>query len=103
LGISQDKPFSIVTCRHWLTHLGWRLTLYKKGVYKDGHEREDVVAERNNVFLPYVQDKERRMTKYRGPDLTPEPPTLLPGEKRIIALFHDECSTHANEAQKSVW
>ncbi len=42
LGINPKKPISVRTATHWLIKLGWRYTHVKKGVYMDGHEREDV-------------------------------------------------------------
>jgi hypothetical protein len=73
-------PPTVGTCRKWLIKLGWRVTSVKKGVYKDGHEHSDVVEERNNSFLPFVLEQERKMIKYQGPDLTPVFPDLQPGE-----------------------
>lgn len=40
------------TARRWLAKMGFSYTGIKKGVYIDGHEREDVVDYRNKVFLP---------------------------------------------------
>ena len=41
------------TARRWLKNLGLIHGRYKKGVYFDGHEREDVVQYRNKVFILY--------------------------------------------------
>ncbi|KAJ7602965.1 hypothetical protein FB45DRAFT_697776, partial [Roridomyces roridus] len=52
LGIQTNKPLCERTARRvlftapyrrWLIKLGWRLTVLRKGVYMDGHERPDVV------------------------------------------------------------
>jgi hypothetical protein len=69
----------------------------------DGHERPDVVKYRNESYLPKLQVFESRMVQYHGPNLERRPPTLKPGEKQIIALFHDECSFHAFDYKKSAW
>ena len=42
-GIILSKPLSLRTTRRWLIRLGWRVTILRKGVYMDGHERADVV------------------------------------------------------------
>jgi hypothetical protein len=42
LGYVLDVRLSECTARHWLYKLGWRQTRLKKGVYMDGHERDDV-------------------------------------------------------------
>jgi hypothetical protein len=103
LNISLKRPLCERTARRWLIKLGWRRTLLKKGVYMDGHEREDVVKYRNNVFLPAMAKYEARMTRYEGPDLTPVEPNLAPGEKKIIALFQDESCFHAHDNKSSAW
>lgn len=69
----------------------------------DGHEQPDVIAYWNNEFLPKMLAFESRMTQYIGPSLTPVPPKLLHGQKRIIALFHNESSFHANEYKTTAW
>jgi hypothetical protein len=44
-----------------------------------------------------------RMTQYEGPELKKIEPVLKPGEKRIIAQFHDDCCFHANDQSNSAW
>ncbi|KAF9506408.1 hypothetical protein BS47DRAFT_1374130 [Hydnum rufescens UP504] len=46
---------------------------------------------------------ERHMSQYDGPDLKRQDPFLLPGEKWIIAQFHDESCFHTNEFKQSAW
>ena len=43
LGVSLTKPLCERTAHHWLIQLGWSHTVLHKGVYMDGHEREDVI------------------------------------------------------------
>jgi hypothetical protein len=43
LNINLTNPISEHTARRWLIKLGWRRTVVRKGVYMDGHERDDVV------------------------------------------------------------
>ena len=35
----------------------------------DGHEQDDVVKYRKDIFLPVMQDYERQMIHFEGPDL----------------------------------
>jgi len=44
--------------RRWLVKLGYELKEVRKGMYVDGHEREDVVEYRNK-FLAAVAKNER--------------------------------------------
>lgn len=103
LSIILKKPLCNRTARRWLVKLGYRRTVLRKGIYMDGHERPDVVAYRNDSYLPKLQSYEARMVQYHGPNLEQRPPVLKPGEKQIIANFHDECSFHANEFKTSAW
>jgi hypothetical protein len=70
LGIIPKQPISERTARRWLIKLGWRRTIIRKGVYMDGHEREDVVKYRNEIYLPAMLKFERRMVQFEGPELT---------------------------------
>ncbi|KAJ8588274.1 hypothetical protein M405DRAFT_740588, partial [Rhizopogon salebrosus TDB-379] len=64
---------------------------------------DDVVKYRREVFLPLMAQYEVRMTQYEGPELKKVEPILKPGEKRIIAQFHDECCFHANDQSNTAW
>ena len=71
----------------------------------DGHERDDVVKYRNEEFLPQMKKYEDRMTHYilDGDVLKPIKPILQLGEKKVIPLFQDESTFHANEFKSSAW
>ncbi|KAF8179309.1 hypothetical protein K438DRAFT_1769019 [Mycena galopus ATCC 62051] len=105
LGIHPKTPLCERTARRWLVKLGFRRTVFRKGIYVGGHEREDVVKYRNEVFLPVMAEYEKRMIQYELRDgvLVGVRPTLAPGEKEIIAEFHDEASFHAFESLNSAW
>jgi hypothetical protein len=103
LEITPKTPLSIRTARRWLIKLGWTHTIVKKGVYMDGHEREDVVHYRQEEFLPATLKFEKLMVHYVAPDLTRVEPKLKPGEQEIIPLFHDECCFHANDDPNCTW
>jgi len=103
LSIELKRPLCERTARRWLLKLGWRLTMLKKGVYMDGHEREDVVKYRNEVFLPAMARFEERMTHFEGPTMTQTPPTLKDGEKEVIPQFHDESCLTVNDFKAKAW
>ena len=103
LGIVPKRPISLRTARRWLVKLGWRQMVIRKGVYMDGHERDDVVKYRNEVYLPAMQAFEQRMVQFEGPELVRVEPTLKPGERRIKPYYHDECCFHANDNTNSAW
>ncbi|KAF8590727.1 hypothetical protein K439DRAFT_1611845 [Ramaria rubella] len=92
INISRSKPLSERTTCRWLVKLGWMRTTLHKGVYMDGHERED-----------QWQNLKKRMIRFEGPELKRVEPTLLPGEHILIAEFHDESCCQQNEFKTSAW
>ena len=60
LGYLLDAGLLERTAWHWLVKLGWQRTRLKKGVYMDGHERDDVKAYWK-VFLKKMALFEKRM------------------------------------------
>ena len=47
----------------------------------DGHERNDVVEYRNNIFLPVITRFEARMAKHEGPELKKFMPEIQEGQR----------------------
>lgn len=103
LGISTRKPLCERTARRWLIKLGWSRIQLRKGVYMDGHEREDVIRYREKVFLPQMKEYERRMAKYEGPELKRVEPHLGTGEKELIAEWQDESCFQQYDFVTSLW
>ena len=85
------------TARRWLHHLGFNRIHHQKGVYFDGHDREDVVAYREE-FLRMMDELDRKSLTCTG-----HVPTLSPGEKPLIRVAHDECTFYANCDQTFFW
>ena len=51
LNVYNLNKMSISTIYRWMIYLGYRYDASKKTYYTDGHERPDVVADRDNRFL----------------------------------------------------
>ena len=64
------------TARRWLLQLGFSRTHHPKGVYFDGHDREDVVAYRQ-AFLTKMNDLDLKSLTCYG-----NTPDVAPGEKQ---------------------
>ncbi|KAG1738828.1 uncharacterized protein EDB91DRAFT_1054322, partial [Suillus paluster] len=47
-----SKTVSLATAQSWMKTCGFHWTTAKNGQYVDGHEQEDVVNYRQNIFLP---------------------------------------------------
>ena len=64
LGSSPKRPIGVKTAYRWLTRLGFTLANEQKGVYVDGHERQDVIYYRTDIFLPETERLGRLCTSY---------------------------------------
>lgn len=96
---NEESGISDRTARRWLTKLGWIYSRDKKG-YVDGHEREDVVKYRNEVFLPKMKAIEESLVEYTEEG---EIEKQYPYGPRRILVTHDESTFNANDDQKSHW
>ena len=95
-----EKNISHKTACRYLHALGYRYQYTPKGQYVDGHEREDVVSYRKNVFLVKWKRFMGRMATW-DKDLKENLPS---GEgKRVIAWFHDESVFYAHDRRKKGW
>jgi hypothetical protein len=94
----------VETVRKWMSRKGWVHGIYKKGVYVDGHEREDVVAYRKE-FLERMLEFEKFMVEYD--DKTLEPllnDTIESGAaKQYILVTHDESTFYSNDGRRHGW
>jgi hypothetical protein len=69
---------NIATAQRWMKKLHYRWTMGPKGQFVDGHERDDVVSYRQNVFLPAwnnLKAKTRDWSKPVQPASDPIPDT----------------------------
>ncbi|KAF8593220.1 hypothetical protein BDV93DRAFT_516735 [Ceratobasidium sp. AG-I] len=99
------KKISVRTAQRRLFRVGYRWRSEPKGQYFDGHERDDVVAYRQSVFIPFWQALERRCTIYNEEGIPdPQRPlTLRPGETEVVFWFHDESIFYAHDRRLIRW
>jgi hypothetical protein len=64
------KGISLATAKRWMQRLGYRWCKTPTGQYVDGHEREDVVAYRQCVFIPKWMELQNRMWTWEEKNLT---------------------------------
>ena len=91
-----ECEISTETARLWLRSLGFAQKYHKKGVYFDGHERQDVVEYRAQ-FVQQLNELDRRCI-YDGHE-----PQLMEGEKPLVQIHHDESTFYANADQGHYW
>lgn len=99
-----SKGISLRTARRWLHKEGFRYTAHKKALYYDGHEREDVIAYRQNDFLPKMKEYESRLVKYVVGDVTKDAAMQLAYvERKLVLVAHDEMTAQANDGKTMSW
>jgi hypothetical protein len=91
---ARQRPICVKTAYRWLARLGFTLADEQKGVYIDGHERQDVVDYRTDILLG------RLCTQYeevKGAWVATEP-TLEPGKKRHVMMRASSIATISRKA-----
>jgi hypothetical protein len=97
-----EKSISLQTSRIWLKKLGLKPQSRKKGVYFDGHEREDVLKYRE-VFLKEMKELESLMPTFVGDDMIQINPEISVEKPLHILVTHDECLFYSNDDRPIVW
>ncbi|KAJ3810916.1 hypothetical protein F5876DRAFT_22197, partial [Lentinula aff. lateritia] len=98
---SIDKRISVCTARRYLNTLNYRFEQPKKGQYKDGHERPDVVKDCDKQFIPKMHHLLLRAQMY-DQDGLPLPPPLFEG-KPVVIWYHDESIFYAHDRRRKAW
>ena len=88
---------SDVTAWRWLHRLGFSRKHHQKGVYFDGHDRDNVVVNINK-FLECMKELDKK-TLVPGKAC----PVLGPNERPLIRVVHDESTYYANCDQSYFW
>ena len=91
------------TARRWLHRLGLEYKTVAKGVFIDGHEREDVVRYRQEEFIPAIDRLRDYFVTWNLDGEMVLPPNLPPGEKPHILVTHDESTFNANDGKRKLW
>jgi len=107
IGLKVGRSITLQTARNWLHHYGWKYMQHKKALYYDGHDRPDVVAYRQNVFLPKMLNHQSRLVEYQVGNLEQrvEKPLMAAGPEGhwLVLCAHDESTVQANDGMKSSW
>jgi hypothetical protein len=107
-----QKTISSSAALAFLKKQGLRWKDLRKGLYKDGHERVDVVEFRQKEFLPAIQAfKEQKLDFYLVPTAgngSAElrcriPATLDPAKRPVVEVYQDESTFFANEGRTHGW
>lgn len=96
IGVRLKKPFSLRTARRWMRREGFRFKAHVKGIYVDGHDRDDVIAYRQQIFIPKLKELRPKLPSWTDDQLLSPKPTH-------ILVYHDESTFTANDGTKKVW
>lgn len=91
-------------CR-WMHEMVYRYGKERKGQYEDGHEREDVVKYRKELFLKQWDEVESRMLLHDRDGKVVQTPKLpnFPHTLRVEQVAHDESTFYAHDQRKVRW
>jgi hypothetical protein len=81
--------------------LGYLFQQYRRGIYYDEHERDDVLQYQKE-FLEKIFEHEKYMSKYEGENMEYIYPNLPEGEKERILVVHDECIFYSNDGKRGL-
>lgn len=93
------------TSRRWLRAEGFKYTEFKKGLYYDGHERPDIVEDRQDRFLPDMAIHRPRLVEYVVGSVLQQvkkkPKSIL--DRQLVLMSHDEMTAQANDGKGKGW
>ena len=102
-GTQQPRSIKPRAATVWLKKMGYSWRDVKKGVYIDGHEREDVVKYRQEVFLPSLQQVHTRLAKWDDNGNLVREGSQLEGGRRVVIVTHDESTFNVNDGRRQMW
>jgi len=71
-------------------------------VYQDGHEREDVKAYRQDVFLPGMKSLQPHMMEWDEAFQVVDK-SYGANQRPLVFIAHDECPFNSNDGRKKIW
>jgi hypothetical protein len=99
-----ERVIASSTAVRWLKKLGFKYKEYRKGIYNDGHEREDVKRYRNEEFLPRMESYKGQLMEWdEDLDIIPNPLHLSGEVQPLILVTQDESTFNANDGRHFIW
>ncbi len=101
----RSNGISLSTIRRVMLEDGFAFTVHKKAIFYDGHERPDVVNDRQNRFIPEILALRPRIVRYEIGDVMHEARVVgpQPDGPRYVLVAHDESTAQANDGKKASW
>jgi len=92
---------SLKTAQRWMESLGYVWANTPTGCYIDGHERDDVVKYRQNIFLPAWFAKEPHLRVWTDKNIADPVDPSSPGKD--VFWYHDESVAYAHDRRERRW
>ncbi|TFK18327.1 hypothetical protein FA15DRAFT_579541, partial [Coprinopsis marcescibilis] len=103
-GTWDIRPIHLSTAKRWLKVLGFRFVKKHRGLYVDGHERDDVVEQRQTIYIPRILVYDIRTRTWTGSDMDIEIPlNIPPGTWHVVIWYHDESTFYAHDRREARW
>lgn len=99
----RTKRLCISAAQRWMRKLEYRWTINPKGQYVDGHEREDVVAYRQLIFLPAWSKIKSETRDWTASQSLAQPQASADRTHTTVVWFHNESTFYANDRKVNRW
>jgi hypothetical protein len=105
LKYNTRKPISVRTAQRWMKTMDFRWRKAPRGQFKDGHGRADVIAFRQEKYLPRLAEFSKRMQQFdRDGNVVWQPyEALAAGLRLIIHYTQDESIFYQNDQRIIRW
>ncbi|TDL26508.1 hypothetical protein BD410DRAFT_881969 [Rickenella mellea] len=103
--LGTKTGISLRTAQRWMKKMSWRWKKAGNGMYRDGHDRDDVVKYREG-FIQRMASYSKRMVTYDKDGNIASNPTdvdIAAGKHPLILVTHDESTFYANDRRKTKW
>ena len=95
LQLAENDWYSEDTVLRWVHKIGFKVHTMRKSIYVDGHEREDVIREREEFIRTH--DELRKRSWQADDETLEEKPTA---EAELLFISEDEKCFHSYDLQK---
>ena len=99
---NDNAHISVRSVRSWMNTLGCKFGLWKKGVFIDGHERQDV-DEYRHAFLLRMMSRFKFMRCWEGVNMEISVGQECDSASEIVWVSHDESIFYSNDDGGKGW
>ena len=101
--LNRETTIHLATAQRWMHKMSFRWTTTPKGQYVDGHEREDIVTYRQDVFLPELAKIDATLRTWAEDGTKVLNAAAIPNARHTVIWYHDESIFYANDRRTVRW